>query len=830
MHYTYNLNDVRVTLNPAPPGENAKSRQYEYYVWGNIKSVCEITGASNGYSCGQNTAANGFLTSYWYNPLGQLLSVSQSGQSRTFTYDGLGRMTQQIDPESGTTTLSYDSVNDGHCSGSYSGDKVERADAASNISCYTWDGLHRLTGVNYVSGPNAANTPNKGYIYDQSSLGTGYPVPTYPAGRLVLAYTSYQGTWTSWEAFGYNARGDTTDAYFRYYPAAGSSIYHVQQSYYPDEATMSLQGFIGNGTTTPFSHAFGFALEGEGRPYGVWDSTENGETVYGPTTYNPFGEPTQVSIVGGQESFQYDPNSARMTQWSSVTANTQTGNLTWNANASLQSLAITDNGNSGNSQTCSYIYDDEERISSAQCGTNGSIWSQTFQYDFFGNIWKNGTSSWTPASYTNNRASSITYDGMGNASSDGANRYTYDAEGRPLTVGSAQITYDAFGRAVVENKNGTATNIVYSPTGQKFGFMNGSTVEQYFVPMPAGMQAVFNGNGLQYFRHSDWLGSSRFASNAADGSIYYDSAYAPFGENYAEMGTSDRSFTGQTQDTVSGLYDFLFRQQSSAQGRWLVPDPAGMAAVDITNPQTWNRYAYVANNPLSNTDPLGLIFGSDDPGACDEFGDCNSDFDCGTGWACPIINPCIFSGDCGGHQPPPCHDCGVRNPPPGNTTPTQQPINFPNETLGLPNGFPTNPWGLAGAIIPSGNCGDITCAPIGSGFGPGGVISSAGSLDPGLLSLIPYISIYIGGAYTKEIWIGGQLNGWCAVTSACTNTATPQCYSSKIYVGPNGSCSPAWNNYFMTYRFGTGPVHCVGIGGLSLPTGDTSSEWCTPAQ
>jgi RHS repeat-associated protein len=56
-----------------------------------------------------------------------------------------------------------------------------------------------------------------------------------------------------------------------------------------------------------------------------------------------------------------------------------------------------------------------------------------------------------------------------------------------------------------------------------------------------------------------------------------------------------------------GLYDFLFRQQSSAQGRWLVPDPAGLAAVDITNPQTWNRYAYVANNPLDAIDPLGLV-------------------------------------------------------------------------------------------------------------------------------------------------------------------------------------------------------------------------------
>ena len=42
------------------------------------------------------------------------------------------------------------------------------------------------------------------------------------------------------------------------------------------------------------------------------------------------------------------------------------------------------------------------------------------------------------------------------------------------------------------------------------------------------------------------------------------------------------------------------------QGRWISPDPAGLSAVDPSNPQSWNRYAYVLNNPLSAIDLLGL--------------------------------------------------------------------------------------------------------------------------------------------------------------------------------------------------------------------------------
>ncbi len=63
---------------------------------------------------------------------------------------------------------------------------------------------------------------------------------------------------------------------------------------------------------------------------------------------------------------------------------------------------------------------------------------------------------------------------------------------------------------------------------------------------------------------------------------------------------------GQVQDTVSSLYDFAFREYGPVQGRWISPDPPGVAAVDPSKPQSWNRYAFVGNKPLSRIDLLGL--------------------------------------------------------------------------------------------------------------------------------------------------------------------------------------------------------------------------------
>ncbi len=175
---------------------------------------------------------------------------------------------------------------------------------------------------------------------------------------------------------------------------------------------------------------------------------------------------------------------------------------------------------------------------------------------------------------------------------------------------AVQVTYDAFDRAVEQNRGGSYTQIVYAPSGAKLALMTGTTLVKAFVPLPGGPTAVYASGttGPIFYRHSDWLGSSRLASTQSR-TKYFDVSYAPFGESYNPSGTADYSFTGQNQDTVSGYTgydDFLFREYNPGQGRWMSPDPAGMAVVDPTNPQSWNRYAYVNNNPLALVDAMGL--------------------------------------------------------------------------------------------------------------------------------------------------------------------------------------------------------------------------------
>ncbi len=66
----------------------------------------------------------------------------------------------------------------------------------------------------------------------------------------------------------------------------------------------------------------------------------------------------------------------------------------------------------------------------------------------------------------------------------------------------------------------------------------------------------------------------------------------------------DAGRTGFQQGTDN--YATPARQYSGSIARWLSPDPAGLNAVQLTDPQTWNMYVYVRNNPATRIDPTGL--------------------------------------------------------------------------------------------------------------------------------------------------------------------------------------------------------------------------------
>ena len=233
-----------------------------------------------------------------------------------------------------------------------------------------------------------------------------------------------------------------------------------------------------------------------------------------------------------------------------------------------------------------------------------------------------------------------TYDSNGNLTNDNIHNYAWDADGHAITVDSGlsdavSVTYDGLGRMVEQNRGGTYTQIAYSPTGQKLALMSGATLQKAMVSLSGQAQAVYNSSGLLYYAHADELGSVRLATTPA-GAMYFDTAYAPFGETYASSGTLDPAYTGQMNDTAhrddvaGGLYDFPAREYS-IQGRWPSPDPARVLATCTKNPQTQNRYAYVTNNPLSFVDPLGTFACDPEDPAC---GSCDPSADplCGIGF------------------------------------------------------------------------------------------------------------------------------------------------------------------------------------------------------
>ena len=93
----------------------------------------------------------------------------------------------------------------------------------------------------------------------------------------------------------------------------------------------------------------------------------------------------------------------------------------------------------------------------------------------------------------------------------------------------------------------------------------------------------------------------------ASGNTVAETRYYPFGETRVSTGAmpTDRLYTGQRLiDGLGGLYHYNARFYLPKLGRFIsadtiVPEPS--------NPQSWNRYSYVMNNPVRYVDPSGHV-------------------------------------------------------------------------------------------------------------------------------------------------------------------------------------------------------------------------------
>src|SRR6202041_4216746 len=105
-----------------------------------------------------------------------------------YAYDDLGRMTSESNPESGTTTYTYDA--DATC-GTYKGNLVKMVDAVGNTTCYAYDALRRPASLSY-SGPYSSSTPNKYFVYDAATV-NGVAMANVKS-RMAEAYTAISST------------------------------------------------------------------------------------------------------------------------------------------------------------------------------------------------------------------------------------------------------------------------------------------------------------------------------------------------------------------------------------------------------------------------------------------------------------------------------------------------------------------------------------------------------------------------------------------------------------------------------------------------------------
>jgi RHS repeat-associated protein len=103
-----------------------------------------------------------------------------------------------------------------------------------------------------------------------------------------------------------------------------------------------------------------------------------------------------------------------------------------------------------------------------------------------------------------------------------------------------------------------------------------------------------------YYFIDDHLGTPQIVTDDT-GAVVWKAAYRPFGvaDIAVDKITNNLRFAGQYYDAETGLHYNYHRYYDPSTGRYLTPDPIGLAG-------GINLYAYAGLNPINAFDPFGL--------------------------------------------------------------------------------------------------------------------------------------------------------------------------------------------------------------------------------
>jgi RHS repeat-associated protein len=160
---------------------------------------------------------------------------------------------------------------------------------------------------------------------------------------------------------------------------------------------------------------------------------------------------------------------------------------------------------------------------------------------------------------------------------------------------TATTTYKLMATNAVGSVSATVTVSVGTP---------GSLVWKKTIVYGFGQDLAEDQPGMgTTFIQGDYVGSPSVMTDPS-GAVIGKSKNLPFGERYSQTGSKTiRRYTNHEDDADSGAIYMQARENLPAYGKFAQVDPAYDQTKD--DPESWNLYNYVTNNPVTHTDPDG---------------------------------------------------------------------------------------------------------------------------------------------------------------------------------------------------------------------------------